>query len=47
MPQQVATISMQTIKIVRVELLKNALGVPKLFMQAGGGLIVYKMLMKR
>ena len=47
MPKQVTTISMPTIKMVRVELLRNALGVPTSFIQAGGGVIVYKMIMKK
>ena len=47
MPQQVATISMPTIKMEIAELLRNILGVPRLFIQAGGGVIVYKMIMKK
>ena len=47
MPKQVTTISMPTIKMERAELLRNALGVPRLFIQAGGGVIVYKMIMKK
>ena len=47
MPQKVAIISMPTIKMERAELLRNALGVPRLFIQAGGGVIVYKMIMKK
>ena len=47
MPKQVTTISMPTIKMEIAELLWNALGVPRLFIQAGGGVIVYKMIMKK